>query len=54
MNITMSNTITVEAETEEQAETIAWDKIRENPYRYASESEGAHCEESFVVETDEV
>ena len=54
VNITMSNTIEVEAENEEQAETIAKNWLRDYPCHYANEQNGAHCEESFVVETIEV
>lgn len=54
VNITMSNTISVEAENEEQAEAIAQNWMDDDPYLYASEAEGAHCEESSIVETNEV
>lgn len=54
VNITMSNTIMVAADTEDQAETIAQNWMDDDPYYYAAENNGAHCEECFVVETSEV
>lgn len=54
VNIIMSNEIMVAADTEDQAETIARNWMGDAPFYYAAENNGAHCEDSFVVETVEV
>lgn len=53
VHITMWNTIEVEAENDEQAETIAGNWLGDDPYYYAKEDNGAHCEDYFVVEARE-
>lgn len=53
VNITVSNTIEVEAESEDLAEAIVTNLLCDNSYAYVTETSGAHVEESFIVETCE-